>query len=313
MDTIITVLGSYVCQMSAYLPYVPKPGETIVAKKFDMGPGGKGSNVAIAISRLGGEVLLVERIGDDIFGDLVLDTYQKENIDISCITKDKTTQSGIGLVYVQPTGENTAAYYAGANECLTAENIYSAEKQIARSSLIYIQLEIPDEPIIAAIDLANKYDIKVILNPAPAREIPDDIIKNVDIITPNQVEAMHYAAIDFREEITEDDIKIIGEKLISLGPSEVYLTFGKNGAYYFNKNGDVLFQKAILVDVVDSVGAGDAFNAALCMGYAKKLPIEEILLLASICGGLTTTKAGVIDALPYMKDVNKYFKDKNIR
>jgi ribokinase len=311
MSSIITVLGSYVCQMSAYLPYVPKPGETIIAKQFDMGPGGKGNNVAIGISRLGGEVLLVERVGDDIFGDLVFDTYQKENIDFSCVIRDKLVQSGIGLVYIQPSGENTAAYYAGANERLTEEDIYAVEDQIAKSSILYIQLEIPDAPILAAIDIAHKNNIKVVLNPAPAREVPKDIFSRVDIITPNQVEAMHFAGLPFREELTEEDIKLIGKKLISLGPSEVYLTLGKKGAHYFNRDEEVLFQKGINVNAIDTVGAGDAFNAALCFGYAKGLPTKEILQLASIVGGLTTTKKGVIDALPYMIDIDVYLKNKN--
>lgn len=308
MNSKITVLGSYVCQMSAYLPYQPKPGETIIAKGFDMGPGGKGNNVAIGIRRLGGEVLLIEKIGDDIFGDLALKTYQKENIDNSYITKDTTTQSGIGLVYVQLSGQNTAAYFAGANERLTTEDIYDAEEAIANSSVVYIQLEISDEPIFAAIDIAKKNNIKVILNPAPAKELPEKILKNVDVFTPNQIEAMYFAGIDFKENLGKDKIIDIGKKLLSLGPSEIFITLGEDGACYFNQHGKVLFVNAIKVNAIDTVGAGDAFNAALCLGYARGMPIEEILQMATLCGGLTTTKSGVIEALPYMSDIEELIK-----
>jgi len=308
MGRMICVLGSYVCQMSACLPHVPKPGETIVSSKFDMGPGGKGNNVAIGIKRLGGDVLLIEKLGDDIFGDIALKAYQKEKIDTSYVKKIKEVQSGIGLVYIQPSGENTAAYFAGANETLTREDISKACRKINKAAILYIQLEIPDEPIIAAIDCARKNHTKVILNPAPARKISAEVLRNVDVLTPNQVEAMQLASMDFKENLDNNEVIELGKRLLSLGPSEVYITLGSLGAFYINQENDQIFQKAIRVNAIDTVGAGDSFNAALCVALAENRPVREALLRACINGALTTTKLGVINALPGKNEVEDFIK-----
>ena len=308
----ICVLGSYVCQMSSYLPHVPKPGETIVANKFDMGPGGKGNNVAIAINRLGGKSILIERLGEDIFGDMVLDVYKKENIDTTYVKKTKGVQSGIGLVYVQPNGENTAAYFAGANEKLCSEDIIDAESAIKDSSILYIQLEIPDDPILAAIDLSKKHGVKVVLNPAPARKIPTRVFKDVDIITPNLIEAMEITSTEYKENLTNVEIEAIGKKLLSLGPKEVFITLGEMGAFYINQFGVKIFQKAIEVKSIDTVGAGDSFNAALCIAIAEGFDVNKVLLKACISGALTTTKIGVIDALSTKEDIEIFLKNNPI-
>jgi len=305
------VLGSYVCQMSVILPHVPLLGETIIAQQFDIGQGGKGNNVAVAIRRLGADVVLVEKIGKDIFGDMALESYTQEGIDISYIKRTDQSSSGIGLVYIQPNGENTAAYFPGANEYLSEQDIDNAKEDLQSADILYLQLEIPDAPILAAVESAEKSGLKVILNPAPAREIPEGLLERVDVLTPNQVEAFALISEEYQEDLTLANIEIVGKKLLELGPSEVYLTLGNSGALYVNKQGESIYQACLPVNVVDTVGAGDAFNAALCVALAENLPPREALFRACVNGALTTTKLGVIDALPTTAEVEAYIKSYN--
>ena len=311
MTSKICVLGSYVCQMSVVLPHIPLPGETIVAQQFDMGQGGKGNNVAVAIRRLGVDVVLVEKIGKDIFGDMALESYIREGINISHIKRTDQSSSGIGLVYIHPSGENTAAYFPGANEYLSEQDIENAKDDLQSADMLYLQLEIPDAPILAAVATAKRAGLKIVLNPAPAREIPEGLLEQVDVLTPNQVEAFALISEEYQEDLTFSKIETVGQKLLELGPSEIFLTLGNSGALYINKQGQSFYQPCLPVDVVDTVGAGDAFNAALCVALVEKLPPREALFRASVNGALTTTKLGVIDALPTIAEVDAYIKSHN--
>jgi ribokinase len=304
----ICVLGSYVCQMSAILPHVPVLGETIVASDFDMGQGGKGHNVAVAIRRLGTDVVLIEKIGQDIFGKMALESYQEEGIKTSHVSTTDQVSSGIGLVYIQQTGENTAAYYPGANNYLNREDIDSAKEDLASSDILYTQLEIPNEPILKAVSLAKDADLMIVLNPAPAREIPPGLLSDVDVLTPNQVEAFTLIGEPYQEDLSLDEIKSMGEKLLELGPTQIYLTLGSRGALFIDQTGQSHYQPRLPVSVVDTVGAGDAFNGALCVSLASGLSPEESLFRACVNGALTTTKIGVINALPTAAMVEAYIR-----
>jgi ribokinase len=306
MTSTICVLGSYVCQMSVLLPHVPVLGETIVASHFDMGQGGKGHNVAVAIRRLGTEVVLIEKVGQDIFGDMALECYQQEDIAAKHIHRTEQSSSGVGLVYIQPSGENTAAYFPGANQLLNREDIQSARSDLQASGILYLQLEIPDEPILEAVSLAVQQGLKIVLNPAPARGIPSGLLEKVDVLTPNQVEAFALVSEKYQADLTMDEIKVLGRKLLELGPAEIYLTLGSRGALYLNSQGESIYQPPLKVQVIDTVGAGDAFNAALCVALAKDLPPQEVLFRACVSGALTTTKIGVINALPTGVEVEDF-------
>ncbi|MBN1265221.1 MAG: ribokinase [Anaerolineales bacterium] len=306
MTSKICVLGSYVCQMSVILPHEPILGETIVAQQFDMGQGGKGHNVAIGINRLGAEVVLIEKIGHDMFGKMALECYADEGIDSRFIQRTDQSSSGIGLVYIQKNGENTAAYYPGANNYLAEEDVEKAREEIQSASILYLQLEIPDEPILAAVSLAHTNVNKIILNPAPARTIPQDLLQYVDVLTPNQVEAFTLVNEDYQKDLTRKDMENLGTALLDLGPSEVFLTLGSQGAFYINQEGNSIFQPCLEVDVVDTVGAGDAFNAALCFALANNSSPEEALFRACVNGALTTTRIGVFNALPTSAEVEEF-------
>lgn len=305
----ICVLGSYVCQMSAILPHVPMLGETIVANEFDMGQGGKGHNVGVAIHRLGTEIVLVEKIGEDVFGKMALESYQEEGIDSRHVTATDQASSGIGLVYIQPTGENTAAYYPGANNYLSGKDIESAREDLEASGILYLQLEIPDEPILKAVEIAKSANLKIVLNPAPARVIPPGLIADVDVLTPNQVEAFSLIGEPYQEHLSIGEIESLGLKLLELGPSQIYLTLGSRGAFFIDRAGQAHYQPRLPVEVVDTVGAGDAFNGALCVALANNLPPKEALFRACVNGALTTTKIGVINALPTISEVEAYIKE----
>jgi len=187
----------------------------------------------------------------------------------------------------------------------------NAKEDLQSADILYLQLEIPDAPILAAVELAEKSGLKIVLNPAPAREIPEGLLERVDVLTPNQVEAFDLISEEYQEDLTLAKIETVGKKLLKLGPSEIFLTLGNSGALYINKQGQSIYQACLPVNVIDTVGAGDAFNAALCVALAENLNPREALFKASVNGALTTTKLGVIDALPTTAEVDVYIKAYN--
>ena len=307
MSVSITVLGSFVTQMSVYLDRQPLLGETIVANDFDMGPGGKGNNAAIAIKRLETEVVLIEKLGNDVFSDMAYNIYEQENIKTKYIYQTDDVKTGVGLVYIQPDGENTAAFFKGANEYLSAEDVMKAKKDLLTSNLLLTNLEVPEKAIESAVELAHKNDITIVLNPAPARNISDNIMEKVDVFTPNVIEAAFYADEDLQEDISVNRAEYLAKKIQSKGPNNVIITLGKKGALMVN-NDNILYQEGFQVNNIDTVGAGDSFNGALCVCIAQGCTWKESLKRACINGALTTTKNGVIGALPFVKDVNNFIK-----
>lgn len=307
MAVYISVIGSFVVRMSAYLPRKPYPGETIVANLFNMGPGGKGNNVAIAAKRLGAEITLIERVGNDLFADIAFDLYKKEKLNTRYIYKTDSEQTGVGLVYVQSNGENTAAFYKGANALLSPEDIIRARQDLIKSKILMVQLEVPDESVYTAIKLAKDNGLTIILDPAPARKLSDKILKNVDFLTPNIVEAFTLLDKPVPTDFTIEDIKKIANQLLAKGPKTIIITMGSKGALMIKLGGECIFQPSFPVKTIETVGAGDSFNAALGVSIAKGLTSKEALYHACINGALTTTKIGV-DAFPTKKEVECFIK-----
>lgn len=297
-DARLFTVGSFVAAMTVQLPRMPHPGETLPASLFDFGPGGKGSNQAIGARRLGADVFCLTRVGTDAFANLASETYRQERLPEAGLLRTDGHQTGVALIYVDAAGENTIGLYPGANDRLSAEDVRGHSAELTRSHLVAAQLEVPDAPIAEAFRLARAQEIPTLLNPAPARQLPNDLLALVDTLTPNAVEAQMLLDQTPREPLDDTDAVALARALRDRGPAQVVITRGARGAVAVGPDNEPLFQSAPSVETVDTVGAGDAFNAGLAVSLAEGQPLARAVALACRAGALATTRLGVIDALP---------------
>lgn len=297
----IVVIGSFVVGITTRLPRFPFPGESLVADLFDLGPGGKGSNFAVAVARQNLRVSPAVKVGNDMFADLLTDLYMREGIDRRFVHRSGGEKTAVGLVYLTEDGENTIGLYPGANMSLTPEEALEAVEGNPNARVLMTQLESPDETIRACVARARALGMTVILNPAPARKIDPINLKAVDILTPNRGEAM--ALCGWSPGDAAVDIDELGERLLETGIPTVVITLGRDGARVFRANASPASVPAYPVTPVDSVGAGDAFNGGLAAGLAEGDSIESSLRRAAVTGALATTGVGAVAALPSREEV----------
>ncbi|RKY07312.1 MAG: ribokinase, partial [Planctomycetota bacterium] len=255
----IVVVGSSNTDMIIRVPWIPKPGETILGGKFSTAPGGKGANQAVAAARAGGDVAFIARVGNDMFGSEAIKGFVADEINIEHVIKDTTDPSGVASIFVDKNGENSIAVAGGANANLSPADIEAAEKTIASADILVMQLEIPIETVTAAAMMAHAGGVKVILNPAPAQPLTDDLLKIVSILTPNETEAELLTGIGVED---EGDARKAAEALLGRGVSTVLVTLGENGVIIATADG-MKKVDAFKVDPVDTTAAGDVFNGAL--------------------------------------------------
>ena len=296
----ISVLGIFVADISFSGPKIPAIGETILGNKYNIGPGGKGCNQAIAISRLGGKVSFISKIGKDNYGDLALNTLKKNKISSSNIIQDKNSQTGVaGILVDQNSGKNAINVITGAPSSLTTKELDKHIDTIKKSKIFLTQLEVPKEIIIHCLKTAKENGCITILNPAPASEISKEFYKYIDFFTPNETEAEFYTGIKI---INDKDAKQAADKILNLGIKKVVITLGEKGLFYSDGK-EQIYLKASAVKAIDTTGAGDAFNGALAFALSQKKTVEECLRFANKVGGLSTTKHGAGDAMPWSKDL----------
>lgn len=283
------------------VPRFPVPGETVIGQDFAEGPGGKGSNQAIAAARLGAEVDFIGRIGEDRYGDDARSLWEVEGVNAKHVTRDPVKHTGAGFVIVDEDGENEITVAPGANDSLSPEHVSEAADVIGQSDTVLLQMEIPTATIDEGVNVAATAGVPVILNPAPAREISPAILEYVDYLTPNRNEARILAGYD--PDSDRDDIDIARE-LVNLGVGGVVMTLGADGALIVTEERSTTVA-APDVDTVDTTGAGDAFNAAFAVAIAEKRDVDEAVKLGCAAGALTTTKSEVIPGLPERQAVNQ--------
>jgi ribokinase len=272
--------------------------KTLTANNYHVSPGGKGANQAVAARRLGAEVLMIGALGNDSVGKDLYDRLQKEGINVSG-TLFTETPTGNAMITVDEKGSNTIVVFPGANGKLDTLWIEKFKEEIKDADCVILQLEIPMETVEAAVKQAKACGTKVILNPAPAKSIPQEVYKNVDIITPNETELARLTG--------NTDIREGAKTLISNGVQQVVVTLGEKGSYYLSSEEEI-FVEAVKIEAIDSTAAGDSFNAALAVALNEKRGIKEALEFSNIVGALTTTKIGAQDSLPYRSEVEEYIK-----
>ena len=296
----ITVLGIFVADISFSGPKIPSIGETILGKKYNVGPGGKGCNQAIAIARLGGNTNFISKIGKDAYGELALKTLEKNKISTKNIIQDGNQQTGVaGILVDQNTGKNAINVIVGAPSSLRISEIEKQINLIKRSKIFLTQLEVPKDVTLHCLKTAKENGCITILNPAPASEISKEFYKNIDFFTPNETEAEFYTGIKITN---EKEAKQAADKLLNLGIKKIIITLGEKGLFYSDGKEET-YLKASAVKAIDTTGAGDAFNGGLAFGLSKEKPIKECLELANKVAGISTTKLGAGDAMPFIQDI----------
>ena len=296
----ISVLGIFVADISFSGNKIPGVGETILGNRYNVGPGGKGCNQAVAIARLGGKVNFISKIGKDTYGKLALNTLKKNNIKTDNVIQNKNLQTGVaGILVDQKSGKNAINVIVGAPSTLKISEINKQINLIKKSKIFLTQLEIPKDVTLHCLKTAKDNGCITILNPAPASEITKEFYNNVDFFTPNETEAEFYTGIKITN---EKEAKQAANKLINLGMKKVIITLGEKGLFYSDGKEEI-YINASQVEAVDTTGAGDAFNGGLAFGLSKSKSIRECLELANKVAGLSTTKLGAGDAMPFLKDI----------
>jgi ribokinase len=303
------VIGSYNVGLTVFGPTIPKEGQTILGSHFDMGPGGKGSNQAICIARLGGKVTFLARIGDDIFGKDAMALFNREGIDTSFINVDSSSHTGAGIIFVDKDCHNAIGVAPGANYKLTPEHIDKAGPLFDQTKFLLMQLETPLETVYHAIEKAKEAGCTVILNPAPAQKLDAKYLSMVDILTPNESEAEILTGAPVRD---FDSAAKAARVLIAEGAKAVIVTMGGQGCLYVTSGGEKPFG-IYKVKAVDTTGAGDAFNGGLVYALADGRGMDEAIDFASKVAAVSVTSIGCVPGLPTMRDIEKFFANKGGR
>ena len=268
---------------------------------YNVGPGGKGCNQAIAIARLGGKVSFISKLGKDDYGKLALDTLKKNRIDTSLIIEREELQTGVaGIMVDKSTGKNAINVITGAPSTLTNEDIKDKIEIIKKSKIFLTQLEIPKEVTLNCLKIAKENNVLTILNPAPASSLSKDFFNYIDYFTPNETEAEFYTGIKITN---QNKAKLASEKLLNLGIKKVIITLGEKGLFYSDGKEDI-FLKATLVKAIDTTGAGDAFNGGLAFALSQNKSIKKALNLANQVAGLSTTKLGAGNSMPTLSNLD---------
>jgi ribokinase len=294
----ISILGIFVADISFSGNKIPTIGETILGDNYNIGPGGKGCNQAIAVSRLGGDVSFISKLGNDEYGKLAIKKLKKNNINSSNVIISNDHQTGVaGILVDKNTGKNAINVIVGAPSTLKVDEINF--DIIINSKIFLTQLEVPKETTLACLKIAKDNGVITILNPAPASNLSKEFFSLIDYFTPNETEAEFYTGIKITN---EKDAKQASSKLLNLGIKEIIITLGEKGLFYSNGK-EELFLKANSVKAIDTTGAGDAFNGGFSYALLKGKKIRECLELANKVAGISTTKLGAGDSMPFFKDL----------
>jgi ribokinase len=295
----IIVIGSSNTDMVIKSKKLPGPGETILGGTFLMNPGGKGANQAVAAARLGGNVTFVTKTGNDIFGAEALQVFDNEVIDTRFILRDPINPSGVALITVDEHGENSIVVAPGSNGTLSAYDISDEVFETGKEDIFLMQLEIPVSTVEFVAEKAFAKGNRVILNPAPARQLSDELLKCLYLITPNETEA------ELLTGIRVNDVSTAGKAALVLkgkGVQNVIITMGASGAYMLS--GDVSKMIHVVpVKAVDTTAAGDIFNGALAVSISEGKELADAVVFANKAAAISVTRMGAQASAPYRKEI----------
>ena len=294
----ILVIGSSNTDMTAKTAELPRPGETVLGGVFTMGAGGKGANQAVAAQRLGGKVKFICKVGKDMFGDNSIAQYKKEGLDTSGILRSNLP-SGVALIYVDSHAENCIVVASGANGDLTEEDIEKSRKDLENCDILLLQLESPIPSVLKAAKIAHQAGKTVVLNPAPACPLPEELFRNIDLFIPNETELSTFSGIEVKD---VESAEKAAAAMQAKGVGKLIVTMGSKGALIC-EGGPSVFVPAHKVKAVDTTAAGDTFCGALCVAISEGKTLKEAAEFACAASALTVQKMGAQNSIPYRKDL----------
>lgn len=304
----ICVVGSTMIDLISKVPRLPRLGETLVGHSFHLGYGGKGANQAVMAAKLGAQVTMVNKVGRDVFGEGTLKNFREQGIDTTHVVFDESRFSGVAPIFVDDNAQNCIVIVPGANLGLSPEDVHKAERVILDADILICQLEISVETTLEAFRVARRGKVRTILNPAPAAEIPDELLQLSDICAPNETET---------ELLTGQPVGTLAEaeaaarKLLARGTGTVILTLGERGALLVDKN-TVENIPAIKVDAVDPTGAGDAFIGSLAVFMGEGLSLRDAIRRANAVAALSVTRIGTQVSFPKRAEADDFLKQQGL-
>lgn len=304
MPSKVVVVGSYNTDMTIKAARIPRPGETILGGRFAIGAGGKGANQAVAAARAGARVWLVARIGNDAFGEEALRRIQHEYINTDYLRRDSEAATGVACIVVDDAGENSIVVASGANANLQPNDLSAAEEIIAQADVVLLQLESPLPTVMAAVRLAAKHGVTVVLNPAPAQTLPANLLEHVTIISPNEVEAEMLTGVKIDG---EKNLVAAAQRLHAQGPPTVLITRGPKGVF-ISSAGETHLLPAFQVTAIDTTGAGDVFNGCLAAFLTKARSLTAAATMASAAAAISVTRLGAQASAPRLAEIENFLR-----
>jgi ribokinase len=298
MTTSIVVVGSLNMDLVVHTSRHPQPGETLLGSNFQTFPGGKGANQAVAAARAGGAVKMIGRVGDDAFGDGLLQNLRNDRVDTAFTRKTPGAASGVALITLDAQGQNTIVVASGANAMLTPADLDASEEAFEGAGVVLLQLETPLETVMRAITLAHKHKAQVALNPAPARNLPEKLLKQVDFLIPNQTELALLTGVQ--------GVEMAANAMLDLISGSVIVTLGSDGVFIAQKHNRPLQVPAHSVVVVDTVAAGDAFVGAFGVAIAEGKNIVDASVFGNAAGAIAVSRAGAQPSLPSRMELDLF-------
>ena len=312
MSRPISILGIFVADLTFRTDRMPRQGETVIGNSFKLGPGGKGSNQAVAARRAGAEIMFISKIGKDTFGDIAMKLYADEGINSEFIWEIPKISTGAAAIMVnEQSGDNSIIVVPGAADALVPDDLDDAEIGIAECSFFMASLEVPIPVMQRGLEIAKRNNVPTILNPAPAVTLPDEVYGLCDYFTPNETEASFLAGIPVE---TTDQASEAAQIFIDRGVKTAVITLGENGVYVQNSEIRQHVPAFNMEDkVLETTGAGDAFNGGFAYALAEGMPLTEAVRFGSATAAISVTRLGTAPAMPYNAEIQELLDSENNR
>lgn len=302
----IVVFGSFVVDLTSRSQGLPVPGQTILGSSFKLGPGGKGSNQAVAAHRAGADITLVTKVGKDVFGKVATDFYKGEGMNVDYILEDDARETGVALILVdEKSAQNEIVVVPAACANISMDEVEKCRSLIEGADILLLQHEINFDAQYKVIDIAYEAGVKIVLNPAPACEVPEDVLKKLYCVTPNETEAQVLTGVEVK---TLEDAQKAAKVFLDKGVKNVVITMGALGAFATDGEKSELVPR-LSVNAVDTTGAGDAFNGGFVMALSEGKDLFSALRYGNATGALSVTKLGTAPAMPMRAEIDAMVKE----